>query len=227
MGSVTPTPSSRLFQPLKLGNTHVAHRIAMAPLTRHRADDAHFPTDIMREYYTQRAATRGTLIVTEASYMSPLQGGLANAPGIYNQAQIDAWREIVHAVHARESFIFSQLWAIGRAAKPEVGAREGFVPKTSSAVLSGELNGDWDGSSPSTSGKHVVPQAMAIEEIKQTVQAYAQAARNAMVAGFDGVEIHAANGYLIDQSTQDVVNQRTDAYGGECREPVTICGRGG
>ncbi|OIW25586.1 putative N-ethylmaleimide reductase [Coniochaeta ligniaria NRRL 30616] len=179
MGSVTPTSSSRLFQPLKLGNVPLSHRIAMAPLTPYRTDDAHFPTDLMCEYYIQRAANPGTFIVTEATYMSPLPGGLANAPGIYNQAQIDAWRKIVDA-----------LWVLEGSANPEVAEREGFVPKTSS----------YDG-----------------RRIGKTVQAYAQAARNAMEAGFDGVEIHAANGYVIDQFIQDVVNQRIDEYGGSVK----------
>ncbi|KAB5585089.1 hypothetical protein GE09DRAFT_14541 [Coniochaeta sp. 2T2.1] len=212
MGSITPTPSSqsRLFQPLKIGNVSITHRIAMAPLTRYRASDAHVPTDMMVEYYSQRAANRGTLIISEGTYPSPLQGGLANAPGIYNREQVEAWKKIVDAVHARGSFIFSQLWALGRAANPDVAAREGFVPKTSSAVADSGEKGDWGGGGAAA----VVPEAMTREEIRQTVEDYARAARNAMEAGFDGVEVHGANGYLVDQFLQDTVNQRGDEYGG-------------
>jgi NADPH2 dehydrogenase len=230
MGSTTPAATSNLFRPLKLGPVPLAHRIAMAPLTRYRASDSHVPTDMMRDYYSQRAAVPGTFIITEGTIISPQQGGLANAPGIYSKEQIDAWRPIVDAVHARGSHIFSQLWAIGRAANPEVAEREGFVPTTSStpAVAYEAPMGDWAGAGAGAaatgdkrgkqvkkgSSSAVVPRAMSREEIQQTVRDYVQAARNAIEAGFDGVEIHGANGYLVDQFTQDVANQRTDEYGG-------------
>ncbi|KAK1752191.1 hypothetical protein QBC47DRAFT_389971 [Echria macrotheca] len=191
---------SRLFQPLQIGNMTVQHRIAMAPLTRYRADDAHVPTALQLEYYRQRASVPGTLLITEATFMSAKSGGYRNVPGIYTDAQIAAWKKITDAVHARGSFLVCQLWALGRAARQEVADEEGFRIKSSSAVPIG------DG--------YVVPEAMTVDEIRQTVADYATAARNAIAAGFDAVEVHGANGYLVDQFIQDTCNRRTDEYGG-------------
>lgn len=193
--------SSRLFTPLKVGNAQLQHRIAMAPMTRYRADDNHVPTDMMVLYYTQRASTPGTLIVTEGTFISEEAGGFDNVPGIYNDAQIAAWRKITDAVHKKGSFILCQLWSLGRAASPDVAAKEGFRILAPSAIaIEGEA--------------YTVPEVMNIDEIQTMVQAYATAAKNAMKAGFDGVEIHGANGYIIDQFIQDMSNQRTDRYGG-------------
>ncbi|KAK3502933.1 hypothetical protein B0T13DRAFT_431044 [Neurospora crassa] len=194
---------SRLFQPLKLTpKITLAHRLAMAPLTRFRSDDEHVPiVPLMSTYYSQRASVPGTLLVTEATFISPAAGGYDNVPGIYSAAQIAAWKKITDAVHAKGSFIFCQLWSLGRAANPEVLAKEGgFQLKSSSAV-------------PMEEGAPV-PEEMTVAEIKERVAEYAAAAKNAIEAGFDGVEIHGANGYLIDQFLQDTCNQRTDAYGG-------------
>jgi NADPH2 dehydrogenase len=193
--------NSRLFQPLKLTpQITLAHRMAMAPLTRFRADDDHVPTPLMATYYTQRGSVPGTLLVTEATFISQSAGGYDNVPGIYNSAQVAAWRKVTDAVHAKGSYIFCQLWSLGRAAKPEVAAKEGFRVHSSSAV-------------PMEEGAHV-PEAMTAEEIRVRIGEYADAARKAIEAGFDGVEIHAANGYLIDQFLQDTCNQRTDEWGG-------------
>ncbi|KAJ9130353.1 FMN-linked oxidoreductase [Coniochaeta hoffmannii] len=191
---------SKLFKPLKVGKMVLQNRIAMAPLTRFRSDDSHVPLPIVAEYYAQRASTPGTLLVSEATFMSHASGGYDNVPGIYTQAQIDAWRRVTDAVHARDSHIYCQLWDLGRAAKPDVAAREGFAVRSSSAT-------------PMAEGAHV-PVPLTTEEVRQKVRDYAQAARNAVAAGFDGVELHAANGYLIDQFIQDVCNTRTDEYGG-------------
>jgi len=155
---------------------------------------------MVAEYYAQRASVPGTLLVSEATFISPQHGGYANVPGIYNQAQIDAWRTVTDAVHKKGSFIYLQLWALGRTADKNVAEKEGIVVKSSSAVA--------------LSPQHAEPKEMTIDEIKETVSQYAQAAKNAIEAGFDGVEIHGANGYLIDQFIQDKVNQRTDEYGG-------------
>ncbi|KAF2644795.1 FMN-linked oxidoreductase [Massarina eburnea CBS 473.64] len=190
---------SRLFQPLKLGNIQLEHRVAMAPLTRFRANDDHVPLPIVAEYYAQRASVPGTLLISEATFISPEAGGYANAPGIYNQTQIDAWKKVTDAVHEKGSFIYLQLWNLGRAAGLEQTKKEGVTIKSSSAVA---MEGG------------ATPVAMTKEDIKNTIAAYAQAAKNSIAAGFDGVEIHAANGYLIDQFTQDTANQRTDDYGG-------------
>ncbi|KAI0147702.1 NADH:flavin oxidoreductase/NADH oxidase family protein-like protein [Xylariaceae sp. FL1272] len=191
---------SRLFKPLKIGNIEVQHRVGMAPLTRMRATADRIPTPMMKEYYTQRASVPGTLILSEGTFVSLRCGGFPYAPGIWNQAQIDAWREITDAVHARGCFIYCQIFSMGRAADAATAAAEGQDIVGPSAIA-------MDGDAP-------VPRAMTIAEIEQTVQDFAAAARNAISAGFDGVECHSANGCLVDQFLQDVSNQRTDAYGG-------------
>ncbi|KAK3935069.1 FMN-linked oxidoreductase [Diplogelasinospora grovesii] len=191
---------TKLFKPLKVGNMTLQNRIGMSPLTRFRADDAHVPLPMVVEYYAQRASAPGTLIISEATFMSPTSGGYDNVPGIYNQAQIDGWKKVTDAVHAKGSYMYCQLWDLGRAADPKVAEKEGFKVKSSSAV-------------PMEEGAHT-PEAYTTEEVKQKVRDYAQAAKNAIAAGFDGVEIHGANGYLIDQFIQDTCNQRTDEYGG-------------
>lgn len=198
MGSLgTGAASSRLFQPLKVGTATLQHRMVMAPLTRNRADDAHVPTSSAVTYYTQRASVPGTLLITEGTFISDKAGNYANAPGIYSSEQIRAWRKVADAVHAKGSYIYCQLWALGRAAN---AADEGADLVSSSATPM-----DQDAATPRELSK---------TEIKAWVQDYAQAARNAIEAGFDGVEIHGANGYLPDQFLQDTCNVRTDEYGG-------------
>jgi NADPH2 dehydrogenase len=198
--------TSALFTPLKLGNLRLQHRIAMAPMTRNRASDAHVPTEMMATYYAQRASTPGTLLITEATLISHSAGGLDNVPGIYTADQIAAWRKVTDAVHAKGSFIFCQLWHLGRAAEAHVAEREGIRVRGPSAIAI---------PTPSYTGAaFTVPEPLSADEIKAIVADYAAAARNAIAAGFDGVEIHAANGYLIDQFLQDVSNVRTDLYGG-------------
>lgn len=191
---------SRLFKPLKLGELQLNNRVAMAPLTRFRADENHVPLPMVAEYYAQRASVPGTLLITEATLISQQAGGYANVPGIYTQEQIDSWKRVTEAVHKKGSFIYLQLWALGRVASPAQAEKEGITIKTSSPVSLGE--------------GYATPKEMTIEEIKETIGNYAQAAKNAVEAGFDGVELHGANGYLIDQFIQDKVNQRTDSYGG-------------
>ncbi|KIW10861.1 hypothetical protein PV08_10160 [Exophiala spinifera] len=208
MGSIatsTASQSSRLFEPLKIGTMTLGHRIAMAPLTRFRADDNHVPLPFVSTYYSQRGSTPGTLLVTEATFISPQAGGYANVPGIYTDEQVEAWRGVTSAVHARGSYIYLQLWHLGRCANPQVAAAEGIrvVSSSPSPLLK-------DGQPEA-----VVPHELTPEEIRGVVADYAAAARNAVErAGFDGVEIHGANGYLVDQFLQDGVNTRTDAYGG-------------
>lgn len=192
--------TSRLFKPLKLGNVTLNNRIAMAPLTRFRADDAHVPLPLVHEYYGQRASVPGTLLITEATFISHENGGYASVPGIYTQDQINGWKKVTDAVHAKGSYIYLQLWALGRVANKAQAEKEGIAVKTSSAV---QLDED-----------HPMPEEMTVDEIKRTIGNYAQAAKNAIEAGFDGVEIHGANGYLVDQFIQDNVNKRTDSYGG-------------
>ncbi|KAI0378663.1 FMN-linked oxidoreductase [Hypomontagnella monticulosa] len=192
--------SSRLFQPLKVGNVTLQHRVVMAPLTRYRANKDHIPLSYVKEYYEQRASVPGTLLTTEATFISKRAGGYANVPGIYSKEQIAAWKEVTDAVHAKGSFIHLQLWALGRVAKPDILEANGFEVVSASDV-------------PYEEGKHI-PRPLTVDEIQIFVADYAQAARNAIEAGFDGVEIHGANGYLIDQFIQDVSNKRQDQYGG-------------
>jgi len=191
---------SRLFKPLRIGNVELAHRLVMAPLTRFRADDAHVQLPFTADYYSQRGAVPGTLLITEATFIHPKAGGFANVPGIYNTDQIAAWKKVTSAVHDKGSYIYMQLWALGRIANPKIAEAEGFRIVSSSA---NPLDSD-----------HEVPEEMSKDEIKEFVGYYAQAAKNAVEAGFDGVEIHGANGYLIDQFNQDTCNSRTDEYGG-------------
>ena len=191
----------RLFKPLKIGNVEVKHRIGMAPLTRLRAADDRVPVPLMKEYYGQRASVPGTLIISEGTFISPSAcGGFANAPGIWSKDQVAAWRTITDEVHRKGSFIFCQLVAMGRAADVEAAKKDGVSIVGPSAI-------------PIEEGAPI-PRPMTIEEIQQTVQDFASASKNAISAGFDGVECHAANGYLVDQFIQDVSNKRDDEYGG-------------
>ncbi|KAI0342408.1 NADH:flavin oxidoreductase/NADH oxidase [Trametopsis cervina] len=198
MASTTP----KLFTPLQVGDVTVQHRVVLAPLTRMRARKDHVHNEMAVEYYKQRAAVPGTMLITEATFIAPEAGGYDNIPGIYTQEQIAAWKPVVEAVHAKGSFIYLQLWALGRAAEPTVLEKEGPYPYVSASDVALE-------------GKPFPPRPLTIDEVQRFVQLYATAASNAVHgAGFDGVEIHGANGYLIDQFTQDVTNKRTDDYGG-------------
>ncbi|KAL7762682.1 hypothetical protein ACKLNR_009217 [Fusarium oxysporum f. sp. zingiberi] len=192
---------SRLFQPMKIGNIKVQHRVGMAPLTRLRSSIDRVPNALMKEYYGQRASIPGTLIITEGTLVSPAAGGgFARTPGIWNQEQVNAWKEITDEVHRKGSFIFVQLFAMGRAATVEVARDEGIDIIGPSAIP--------------IEGSPAQPRAMSLEEIHELVEAFVIASENAMKADFDGVEIHGANGYLLDQFLQDVSNQRNDEYGG-------------
>ena len=192
---------SKLFTPLDVGRMRLSHRIAMSPMTRFRIDDNHVPLPMVTDHYAQRAAVPGTLLITEATLVSPRAGGFPNVPGIWNEAQITQWRQVTDAVHAKGSYIYMQLWGLGRVANPEVLKREGRNDLISSSAV------------PVTP-ESPVPRELTEDEIHGFIGDYAQAARNAIAAGFDGVEIHGAHGYLIDQFTQDTCNQRTDGWGG-------------
>ncbi|KAL4892962.1 NADH:flavin oxidoreductase/NADH oxidase family protein [Aspergillus ambiguus] len=192
---------SKLFAPIQVGRMSLAHRLAMAPMTRFRIDDDHVPLPMVKEYYEQRAAVPGTLLITEATLVSPRAGGYPNVPAIWNEAQIAGWREVTDAVHAKGSYIFMQLWGLGRVANPEVLQKEGGYDLVSSSATP-------------VSADAPVPRELTEDEIREFIADYVQAAKNAIAAGFDGVEIHGANGYLIDQFIQDTANQRTDAWGG-------------
>ncbi|KAL2108299.1 hypothetical protein VUR80DRAFT_3981 [Thermomyces stellatus] len=191
---------SRLFKPLKIGNIEVKHRIGMAPLTRLRATADGVPTPLMKEHYSQRASEPGTLIISEGTFVSfSSAGGFAYTPGLWSDEQVAGWRAITDEVHRKGSFIFCQIFAMGRTAMAEMAEKDGVDIVGPSAIA---LEG------------RPVPRAMTVEEIRQSVGEFAAAARNAIRAGFDGVEIHGANGFLIDQFIQDVSNKREDEYGG-------------
>lgn len=191
---------SRLFKPLKIGDMEVQHRIGMAPLTRFRATEDRVPTLLMKDYYSQRAAVPGTLIITEGTFISATCGGFPHAPGIWREDQVAAWRIITDEIHRKGCLIFCQLFAMGRAADIDVARKEGFDIVAPSAI-------------PMEEGA-VIPRAMTTDEIKHTIRDFVVASKNAIRAGFDGVEIHGANGYLLDQFIQDVSNKRDDEYGG-------------
>lgn len=192
---------SQLFKPLTIGHLEVQHRVAMAPLTRFRAKDNRVPTALMQEYYGQRAAMPGTLLITEGTFVSAAScGGFRNAPGIWREDQVDAWKNVTDEVHRKGCYIFCQIFAMGRAADFETAAQEGYPIVAPSAI-------------PIHDGGPV-PRAMTTEEVQRTIQDFVKASKNAIRAGFDGVEIHVANGYLLDQFLQDVSNTRQDAYGG-------------
>lgn len=193
--------ASKLFKPMQVGRSMLDHRIVMAPLTRFRADDDHVQLPLALEYYSQRASVPGTLIITEATLISEAHSGFPNAPGIWTDAQIEGWKVITDAVHHRGCSIFCQLIAPGRAAvsNPLDGGRH---PLLSSSAT------------PMTEEDGVVPQEMNHEQIISCIAEFKQAAKNAILAGFDGVEVHGANGYLVDQFLQDNCNKRDDLWGG-------------
>ncbi|KAF9886163.1 hypothetical protein FE257_011988 [Aspergillus nanangensis] len=192
---------SKLSSPIQIGAFPLQHRIVLAPLTRIRASDNHTPLDMAREYYAQRASVPGTLLISEGTFITAAAGGMPNVPGIWSSAQIAQWKTITAAVHAQGSSIVCQLWALGRAANPTVLSASGNYDVISSS------NRPMSESSPH-------PRALSEGEIAAWIADYAQAAKNAIAAGFDGVEIHGANGYLCDQFLQDGCNDRTDRWGG-------------
>ena len=204
--AVSANDDSRLFEPVQLGPLSLKNRIVMAPLTRSRALEGDVPSAMAIEYYTQRASAG--LIIAEATQISPQGKGYILTPGIYNQAQIDAWKLITDAVHAEGGHIYLQLWHVGRISHPSIQPN-GALPVAPSAIKPEGQAYTVDGFVPL-----VTPRALATDEMAGLVEDYRVATHNAMAAGFDGVEIHAANGYLLDQFLRDKTNQRTDIYGG-------------
>lgn len=199
------TPS--LFTPVRLGPYELRNRVVMAPMTRSRAGEGNVPTPLTAEYYAQRAGAG--LIVSEGSQVAPEGVGYPNTPGIHTDAQVDGWRAVTDAVHARGGRIFLQLWHVGRVSHPSMQPG-GALPVAPSAIgIEGEMLYTAAGPVP-----FVTPRALGTEEIAGVVEQFAEGARRAYRAGFDGVELHGANGYLIDQFLRDGSNHRTDRYGG-------------
>lgn len=197
--------SGSLFEPFKFGDIEVSNRMAMAPLTRGRAGPERTANALMAEYYAQRAGAG--LIVSEATAISPMGYGWVGSPGIYTQAHVDGWKAVTSAVHRRGGKIVLQLWHMGRVSHPDF--LDGATPIGPSAIAVTDKTVTPKGERP-----YVTPRAMTEQEIAATVSEYTQATIRAREAGFDGVEIHAANGYLIDQFIRDGSNRRTDRYGG-------------
>ena len=194
-----------LLDPIQIGALQLRNRIIMAPLTRSRAVGGRIPNALMAEYYAQRSSAG--MILAEATAVSPMGVGYANTPGIWSDEQVEGWKAITAAVHARGGCILLQLWHVGRVSDPIF--LDGQLPVAPSAVAA---RGDVSLLRPKR--RFVTPRALETAEIPGIIAAYRQGAVNAKRAGFDGVEIHGANGYLLDQFLQDSTNKRTDQYGG-------------
>jgi N-ethylmaleimide reductase len=210
------TPSVKsLFTPLKIGPLSLSHRVVMAPLTRLRSDQpGDLPNDLMAEYYGQRAS-HGGLIISEATTISVTGRGYLGAPGIYSDAQVAGWRKVTDAVHAKGGVMFLQLWHVGRVGHVDM---TGGVPPVAPSVVPFEAiaytKDGWVPVSPH--------RALEAEEIPRIVEDYRKAAERARAACFDGVEVHAGNGYLLDQFLQNGTNKRTDGYGGSVKNRARL-----
>src|SRR6202050_5372251 len=207
-----------LFSPLQVGPYRLHHSVVMAPLPRMRADRSSFaPRELNAEYYRQRA-TPGGLIIAEASPVMATGRGKAGNPGNYCEARIRGWRDVVEAVHAKGGLIFLQLWHVGRVSHSSFQPG-GVLPVAPSAVAIPDL------STMTAQGKpapYEPPRPLETGEIAGVIDSFRQAAANALAAGFDGVEIHGANGYLIEQFAKDGSNKRSDAYGGGVGQPARV-----
>src|SRR6201996_4649753 len=195
-----------LFDPLKIGDLEVPNRIVMAPLTRNRSTGpGRVPNALMREYYTQRASAG--LIISEATSVAPAGVGYPHTPGVWSDEQVEGWRKVVQGVHGAGGRILLQLWHVGRISDPIY--HDGALPVAPSAIAP---KGNVSLLRPQRA--YVAPRALEASEIPGVIEAYRRGAENAKKAGFDGVEVHGANGYLLDQFLQDSTNKRADAYGG-------------
>jgi NADH:flavin oxidoreductases, Old Yellow Enzyme family len=194
------------FDKLKVGKIELANRIIFAPMTRSRANDEGVQPDFAVDYYVQRAS--GGLLITEATNVSPMAKGYVRTPGIYTAEQIESWRRITDGVHASGGKIFMQIFHTGRVALPD------FLPNGVDPIAPSAVKAAGQNYTDAGMKDFVVPREMTVDEIKQTVAEYAQAAKNAIAAGFDGVELHGANGYLVQQFLSTNANTRTDEYGG-------------
>ena len=201
--------SADLFSPVTVGDLALSNRMVMAPMTRNRANRDNAPHDLNIEYYRQRATA--ALIITEASQVS-LQGvGYPATPGIYSKEQVNGWRKVTDAVHAEDGHIFIQLWYCGRISHPDM------LPDNQTPVAPSALQPEGDAITFTGPQPFVTPRALETDEIPGIVAQYRHAAQMAKEAGFDGIEIHSANGYLVDQFLRDGTNQRSDSYGGSMK----------
>jgi N-ethylmaleimide reductase len=200
-------PATELLKPVHFGAIAAANRVIMAPLTRMRAGKDDVPGSLAAEYYAQRASAG--MIITEATQISPLGKGYPGTPGIYSPEQTAGWKTIVNAVHAKGGKIVAQLWHVGRISHSSLHPEQGLPIAPSAIAAEGKVfTANW------SQAPYETPRAMTLQDIENLIQEFKVAAENAKAAGFDGVEVHAANGYLLDQFLQDQSNQRTDDYGG-------------
>jgi N-ethylmaleimide reductase len=210
--AIRPEPEN-LFSSYSLGDLELPNRMVLSPMTRSRALDGNVPNPIAATYYVQRASAG--LLITEATQVSPQGVGYIRTPGIHSQEQVAGWKKITDAVHRVGGTIFSQLWHVGRVSHPDFHG--GALPVAPSAIaVDGEVF------TPRGREKIVVPRALAAHELPGIVAQFQKGAENAKAAGFDGVELHGANGYLLDQFLRDGANQRTDAYGGSIQNRARL-----
>jgi 2,4-dienoyl-CoA reductase-like NADH-dependent reductase (Old Yellow Enzyme family) len=202
-----------LFDPLTIGDTTIPNRIIMSPLTRARAGDIRIPNELMAHYYVERA-TAG-LIISEATSVTPMGVGYAATPGLWSAEQVAGWKIVTNAVHKAGGLIYAQLWHVGRISAPLF--LNGELPVSASAIAA-----EGHVSLVRPEQNYVTPRALETSELPGIVEAYRKAAMNAQMAGFDGVEIHGANGYLLDQFLQDGSNKRTDNYGGSIQNRARL-----
>lgn len=204
-----------MFTPVKLGAIELKNRLVMAPLTRMRAIDGDVPNPLAKTYYSQRAGAG--LIISEATQISSLGKGYPATPGIYSAEQTAAWKEIVDAVHAQGGKMVAQLWHVGRISHSSLHPEQGLPEAPSAVAPAGQTYGaDWK------LHDYETPKAMSAQDISRLLNEFKLAAQNAKAAGFDGVEIHSANGYLLDQFLQDKTNQRNDQYGGSIENRLRL-----
>ena len=207
---------NKLFEPIKMGDLELKNRIVLAPMTRGRAGETRVPNELMAEYYFQRASAG--LLITEATVVSAQGNGWIGSPGIYTDEMVAGWRIVTQKLEPTGTPLFLQLWHCGRASHSDF--HDGAPPVSASAV---KLNGDQI-RTPLGKKDYETPRALTLDEIKSTVDDYRKAAANAKAAGFSGIEVHAANGYLINQFLDSKTNLRTDAYGGSLKNKYRFLG---
>ncbi|SEG25687.1 alkene reductase [Paenibacillus sp. UNC499MF] len=213
-GKLQDGPESKLFEPVKIGVWSLQTRTAMAPMTRCFADDkAGVVGDDVTEYYRKRAADGIGLIISEGIVVSPRGKGNPGVPGLYTREQIEGWKKVTEGVHAEGGTIIAQIWHVGRLSHHEIAG--GLPPQAPSAIRA-------EGNVARLRKPYDTPEEMTLTDIHELVGQFAQAARNAIEAGFDGVEIHGAHGYLIDQFNSEASNRRTDRYGGGLAQRLTL-----
>lgn len=214
LGKLKNGLESKLFEPVTIGAWNLRSRTAMAPLTRCFAnDETGVVGDDVVEYYRKRAADGVGLIISEGTVISPRGKGYPGIPGIYSDEQMKAWKKVTDAVHKEGGTMISQIWHVGRLSRHELAGN--LPPQAPSAIQA-------EGLVSRFRKPYDVPEEMTIADIQEAISQYAQAAKNAIEAGFDGVEIHAAHGYLIDQFNSDITNHRTDRYGGDLAQRLTF-----